>query len=190
MDPRRPTEQPEALQSGAWATRPPLRCGDLEEVRPHKIISNRQRDQSEEASNFIRYKEIVRQRRAMIQQSLGCDDPDPSVCEAAGAGEADGPRGPWSIRREPEWKTGRGGGSYREWAFGSIKGCGSVGRVGRVIGRSPVRIPAPPSCISWARYWTPNCSWWAVGALHGSLCHQCMNVCLNGWMWHSALSCC
>ena len=31
----------------------------------------------------------------------------------------------------------------------------------------------------WARYWTPNCSWWAVGTVHGSLCHQCV----NGWMW-------
>ena len=41
------------------------------------------------------------------------------------------------------------------------------------------RIPAPPGCMSkcpWARYLTPNCSWCAVGFLHGSLCHQCANV--------------
>ena len=31
------------------------------------------------------------------------------------------------------------------------------------------------SCMlkcSWVRYWTPACSWCAVGTLHGSLCHQ------------------
>ncbi len=51
-------------------------------------------------------------------------------------------------------------------------GCSSVGRVGcllirRLVGQSP----APPVYLSkcpWARYWTPDCSWW--------LCHWCMNV--------------
>ena len=45
-----------------------------------------------------------------------------------------------------------------------------MSRAGRLVIGSVVQIPAPPSCMSkcpWARYWTPNCSWWAVGALHG-----------------------
>ena len=40
-----------------------------------------------------------------------------------------------------------------------------------------VRIPSSPCSMSkypWATNWTPNCSWWAAGPLHG---HQCMNVC-------------
>ena len=45
----------------------------------------------------------MKQRRAMIQQSPGCDDPDPSVFQGSRSPETvDGPRGPWSIRREPE----------------------------------------------------------------------------------------
>ena len=63
--------------------------------------------------------------------------------------------------------------------------CGSVGRVGHlVIGRSPVRIPAPSSCMSkcpWARYWTPSCSWWAVVAV--------INVCMCVWMGNCGMYC-
>ena len=60
-------------------------------------------------------------------------------------------------------------------------GCGSVGRAGRlVIGRSPVRIKVSLSKILNPKF----CSWWAVGALHGSLRHQCV----NGWMWHVLFS--
>ena len=50
----------------------------------------------------------------MIQQSPGCDDPDQSVFQGSRSPETvDGPRGPWSIRSEPERKKGggeRGGG--------------------------------------------------------------------------------
>ena len=38
-------------------------------------------------------------------------------------------------------------------------------------------------CMSkcpWARYWTPNCPWCAVGTLHGSHLHQCMNTLTDG----------
>ena len=40
----------------------------------------------------------------------------------------------------------------------------------------------------WARYWTPDCSWWAVGTLHGSLYHQCVCEWVNltsvvKWLW-------
>ena len=49
-----------------------------------------------------------------------------------------------------------------------------------VTGLKPWRIC---QSILWARYWTPNGSWWAVGTLHGSLCHQCMKMCVNWWMW-------
>ena len=39
----------------------------------------------------------------MIQQSPGCDNPDPSVFQGSRSLEmVDGPMGPWSIRREPE----------------------------------------------------------------------------------------
>ena len=45
----------------------------------------------------------------MIQQSPGCDDPDQSVFQGSWSPETvDGPRGPWSIRREPERKRGGG----------------------------------------------------------------------------------
>lgn len=45
----------------------------------------------------------------MIQQSPGCDDPDQSVFQGSRSPEmVDGPRGPWSIRREPERKRGGG----------------------------------------------------------------------------------
>ena len=45
----------------------------------------------------------------MTQQSPGCDDPDLSVFKGSRRLEmVDGPRGPWSIRREPEWKSGGG----------------------------------------------------------------------------------
>ena len=37
----------------------------------------------------------------MIQQSPGCDDPDQSVFQGSPE-TVDGPRGLWSIRREPE----------------------------------------------------------------------------------------
>ena len=40
------TEQDEASPSGAQARRPPVHHDDLEEGRPHKIISNRQREAS------------------------------------------------------------------------------------------------------------------------------------------------
>ena len=43
------TELDEVSPSGARATQPPVHHGDLEEGRPHKIISNRQR----KASRFI-----------------------------------------------------------------------------------------------------------------------------------------
>lgn len=59
-------------------------------------------------------------------------------------------------------------------------GCSS-GRAGCSLNLL-VRIPGSPGCMSkhpWARSWTPNCSGWAVGTLHGSLCHQRV----NGWMW-------
>ena len=43
-----------------------------------------------------------------------------------------------------------------------------------------VSKPWPPSgCMSkylWARYCTPNHFWWEVGNLHGSLCHQWVDV--------------
>ena len=80
---------------------------------------------------------------------------------------------------------------YWNWLKSSSSwgSCISGGRAGRlVIGRSLVWILAPLSCVSncpWARYWTPNCSWWAVGTLHRSLRHQCLNVCVNGWTWQT-----
>ena len=63
-------------------------------------------------------------------------------------------------------------------------GCySSGGRAGRVvIGGFQVQIPAPPTCMykcPWARHWTPNCFWWAVGTLHGSLFHLCVCVCVR-----------
>ena len=51
----------------------------------------------------------MKQSRAMIQQSPGCDDPDQSMFQGNGSpGTVDGQRGPWSIRREPERKRGGG----------------------------------------------------------------------------------
>ena len=45
----------------------------------------------------------------MIQESPECDDPDQSVFQGSRSPEmVDGPRGPWSIRREPERKRGGG----------------------------------------------------------------------------------
>ena len=44
-----------------------------------------------------------------------------------------------------------------------------------MIGSLLVLILGSPSCVlkwPWERYWTPSCSWWAAGTLHGSLCHQ------------------
>ena len=56
------TEQAEPSPSDAWAQRPPLHRGDLEEGRPHKIISSKNKAvKSEEASD----KETVKQRRAI-----------------------------------------------------------------------------------------------------------------------------
>ena len=50
-----------------------------------------------------RYEEMVKQSRAVIQQSPGCDDLDPSVFQGSRNPEmVDGHMGPWSIRREPE----------------------------------------------------------------------------------------
>ena len=57
--------------------------------------------------------------------------------------------------------------------------------------------PLQSTCRSWARYWTLKVarsgssisacmrmsgyqSWWAGVTLHGSLCHQCMNMCRMG----------
>ena len=60
-------------------------------------------------------------------------------------------------------------------------GCCSGGRASRLVIGVWIR-PPPLICIfkcAWARYWTPNCSWWAVGTLHGSLRHQCMDVCVK-----------
>ena len=49
-----------------------------------------------------RYKEIMKQR-AMIQRSPGCNNLDRSVFQGSRSLEmVDGPRGLWSIRREPE----------------------------------------------------------------------------------------
>lgn len=36
------------------------------------------------------------------------------------------------------------------------------------------------STLPWARYWTPK---WAVGTLHGSLHHHCMNVWIGQLLW-------
>lgn len=36
----------------------------------------------------------------------------------------------------------------------------------------------------WAKHWTPHYSWWAGWTSYGSLCCQCMNLHMNGWMWH------
>ena len=38
--------------------------------------------------------------------------------------------------------------------------------------------PLNPTLLSLISVWVCNYSWWAGGALHGSLCHQCV----NGWM--------
>ena len=81
------TEQIEVSPSGAQVTRPPLYLGDLEEDRPHKIISQERKPQNEEASNFTEahIQEMIKQKETMIQWSPGFDDPDQSICEAAGA---------------------------------------------------------------------------------------------------------
>ena len=60
-----------------------------------------------------------------------------------------------------------------------------------VIGRWLVPIPSSPSLMPkcpWARYWTPNCSWWAVGTLHDSLCLQCIGECDKCCKWFCAVS--
>ena len=50
----------------------------------------------------------MKQWRAMIQQSLSCDDSDQSLFQGRWSPETvDSPRGPWSIRREPERKKER-----------------------------------------------------------------------------------
>ena len=70
-------------------------------------------------------------------------------------------------------------------SFWNLGGCSSGVKAGYLV-RLLVGLPVPPSCMSkcpWARYWTPNCSWWAVDILHGSLRHQWMNVCVNWRMW-------
>ena len=41
------------------------------------------------------------------------------------------------------------------------------------------RLPCLHVKYPWARQWTPNCSWCTVGTLHGSHCHQCINVYVN-----------
>ena len=61
-----------------------------------------------------------------------------------------------------------------------VGGCSSTGRAGWiVIERALVQIPAlgwaelsRMSKCPWARYWNPNCSWSAIGTLHGGLCRQ------------------
>ena len=63
-------------------------------------------------------------------------------------------------------------------------GCGPMGRVGHlVIGRSPVRIPAPPTCMlkcPWARYWTPKLlltSSWRLAWQPSSSVYECVYEC-------------
>ena len=81
---------------------------------------------------------------------------------------------PWWLRYD---KTG----SHREMTAGcmvnedKLYGPQKGGPGWQAIRRSLVQIPGFPRCIlkyPWARYRTPNCSWWADGTLHGSLCHQ------------------
>lgn len=78
------TEQAETSPSVALATEPPLHHGDLED----KIVSSKKENIRIKMHLILqkkRYKEIVKQRGAMIQPSLGYDDPDPSISKAAGA---------------------------------------------------------------------------------------------------------
>ena len=85
---QRTAEQTEASASRAWTTWTPLNRGDLEEGRPHKIISSKTETSVWRGIKFDRNTDI---RRAEIQWSPGCDHPDPSIREAAGAR-----RGRWS----------------------------------------------------------------------------------------------
>ncbi len=76
----------------------------------------------------------------------------------------------------------------------TYNGCGSRGRMGcPLIRRLAVRSPAPLTKWPWASYCTPSCSRIGVcewvrldypdeqdGILHGNLCHQCVNVWVNG----------
>ena len=73
------TEQAEASQNGARAKQPPLHQGDLEEDRPYTIIGYKKAKNGVKRQQILQkysYKEIVKQRRAMIQHSTGYDNPE------------------------------------------------------------------------------------------------------------------
>lgn len=67
-------EQAKTWPSGASVTQPPLHCGDVEENRPHKIISNR----------------------------YMYDHPEVSICEAVRARRERGSRGVVVQQKKPE----------------------------------------------------------------------------------------
>ena len=76
--------RPRCRHVWARAARPPLHRGDLEEGRPHEIISSKTekiRVQRHEIWQTYWYKEIVKQRRAITKRGPGCDAPDPSIRE-------------------------------------------------------------------------------------------------------------
>ena len=104
-------QQKYSLQiSAAWVTPTPLHHGDLEGGTPRKIISRKTvkiRVKRHSIWQKYQYKEIVKQRSAMIERSPGCDDPYASISEAAGVGRGRWSQGPAVHQRGAWMKEGR-----------------------------------------------------------------------------------